>query len=94
MTAKMAKCESTGKEIVLAEGYLVTDVSTGEWTFMSINAPDRSFDYSVRLRDLVKSPEAFVDWLAHLNEKTWFDSGKVFAFFTRLRHDNKLFGSL
>lgn len=94
MTAKMAKCEGTGNEISLAEGFLVADVFTGQWKFVSISAPERPSDYSVRLRELVKSPEALVDWLAHLDEKTWFDPAKFFAFFTRLRRDNKLFGSL
>lgn len=93
MTAKTAKCERTGNEIHLSEGFLVADNKTGEWSFVSAAAPEWRGDYSIPVFDVCKSPEAFVDWMAHLNEKSWFSSKKFADFFTRLRKENLLYGS-
>lgn len=94
MKFKTAKCERTGADILLSDGWLVADASTGEWSFVSIDANEKAYDYHIELRELIKSPEAFVDWLAHLSEKTWFDPRKFFAFFERFREKNNLYGSL
>lgn len=94
MKFKTAICERTGHEILLTDGFFVANPVTGEWSFVSVDAPDQSTDYNVAASEIVKSPEALVDWIAHLNEKTWFDAKKFADFFSRFREENKLFGSL
>lgn len=94
MTTTLVACEKTGKKILLLEGYFVADPNTGNWSFVSADAPEASGEYDVAVTKLVKSPEALVDWMAHLNEKTWFVPQKFFDFFTKFRKANKLFGEL
>lgn len=94
MTLKKAVCERTNEAVFLSQGAFVADPGTGEWSFVSVQAPEEHGDYAVPVSAIVKSPEALVDWLAHLNEKTWFDPKKFIDFFTRFREANKLFQSL
>lgn len=74
--------------------FFVVDMGSAEWSFVSKDAPEKHGDYNVAVANIVKSPEALVDWVAHLNEKTWFDPKKFADFFTRFRKENELFGSL
>lgn len=92
--AKSAICERTSKSLPVAEGFFVADVGSAEWSFVSKDAPEKHGDYNVAVASIVKSPEALVDWIAHLNEKTWFDSKKFADFFTGFRKANNLFNSL
>ena len=94
MSNAQAKCERTGKVIPLSEGAYVATAGTGEWAFVAADAPDQQGDYSVAVASLSKSPEALVDWVAHLNEKSWFDPKKLADFFTRFRKQNNLFHAL
>ena len=94
MNPKSAKCERKGEDVPLGNGFLVASTETGVWSFVSLDAPEVHGDYSIPVKDIVKSPEALVDWMAHLNEKSWFDANKLFDFFTRFRKDNDLFNSL
>jgi len=94
MEFKTAACERTGHKILLSDGYFVANPSTAEWSFVSIDAPESPGDYNVAVESLTKSPEAFVDWIAHLNDKTWFDAKKFANFFSRFRKENNLYGSL
>lgn len=94
MKFKTAKCERTGNEVLLSDGYFVAETDKGEWFFVSIDAPERHGDYNISVSSLTKSPEALIDWLAHLEDKTWFNSNKFVSFFSRLRANNNLFNSL
>lgn len=94
MDATTAKCERTGNKIPLSEGFFVADHTCGEWSFVSTDAPEKHGDYNVPVDDICKSPEALVDWIAHLNEKSWFDAKKFADFFARFRKENNLYGSL
>jgi hypothetical protein len=91
---KTAKCERSGEQILLSDGWIVCNAPTGEWSFVSIDANENTFDYHVELTALVKSPEALVDWLAHIGEKTWFKPEKFFEFFKKFRKENNLYGCL
>jgi hypothetical protein len=93
-TMAEARCERTGKSIPLSNGYLVANASTGDWFFVCEEAEEGEYEYYFPLASMLRSPESFVDHMAHLNEKTWFDSGKFFAFFDRLRADNEIYGHL
>ena len=92
--SKTAKCERTGKEIPISDGFFTANPSTGEWEFISKGAPQKSGEYNIPVADLIKSPEALCDWLAHISEKPWFDPAKFFDFFRRFRKANGLFNSL
>ena len=94
MSLKTAKCERTGHQILLSDGFLVANAGTGEWSFISLDAEEKSYDYHIAIAEFTKSPEALVDWMAHLNEKTWFKPTEFFDFFERFREDNNLFGTL
>ncbi len=92
--SKTATCERTRKELPLSDGHFVADFGSGEWSFVSAEAPEQHGDYNIPVASIVKSPEALVDWIAHMNEKTWFSPKKFADFFTRFRKENDLFGSL
>ena len=94
MKLKTAKCERTNNQILLSDGSLVCNASTGEWSFVSNDAESHNFDYKIELNRIVKSPEALIDWMAHLQEKSWFSSTKFFQFFDRFRRENNLYGCL
>ncbi len=94
MSNAQAKCERTEKVIQLSEGAYVATPGTGEWAFIAKDAPEQASDYAIAVADLSKSPEALVDWVAHLNEKSWFDPKKLADFFTRFRKQNNLFKAL
>lgn len=89
-----AKCQQTGASIDLAAGFFVADVHTGVWGFVSKDAPDRMGEYWIQASELVRSPEALVDWLAHLYEKSWFDPVKFFEFMHAFRKENDLYMKL
>jgi hypothetical protein len=91
---KTAKCDRTKEDIKLANGFFVANPKTGEWYFLGPNAQESQDDYSVAVVELLSGPEKFVDWMAHLNEKTWFQPDKFFDFFDRLRSENDLYGAL
>lgn len=94
MSHKTAVCERTGKTLPLTEGAFVAAPGTAEWSFISVTAPEQHGDYCIPVAAMVKSPEALVDWIAQINEKTWFDAKKFADFFTRFRRANNLFQSL
>jgi hypothetical protein len=94
MNTKSAKCERTSQDVPLSNGYFVASTETGVWSFISKDAPEVHDDYFIPVKDVVKSPEAIVDWMAHLTEMSWFDANKLFDFFTRFRKENNLFKSL
>ena len=93
MRFKTAACDRTGNKILLSDGYFVANRSTGEWAFLCVDAPEHPDDYSIPVDSFIESPEELVDWMAHLNEKTWFDAKKFADFFTRFRKQNNLQGS-
>lgn len=94
MKLKTAKCELTGNEILLSDGFFVADTATSEWSFVSPDVPENLGEYSIGVSSLIKSPEALIDWMAHLEEKTWFNAIKFIKFFSRVRAKNNLFNSL
>jgi len=89
-----AKCQRTGNEIQLEDGFFVASPFIGDWEFVSRDAPENHGDYNIAVKDLVKSPGALVDWFAHLREKTWFNPDQFFDFFKKFRNENGLYGCL
>lgn len=93
MTGRTAKCDRTKREIKLLDGAFVAIVSTGEWSFVEAEAAE-GYPYGIAIAQLMRSPEALIDFLAHINEKPWFDAVKFAYFFTRFRRENNLFQSM
>ena len=58
MSIKTAKCERTGHQILLSDGFLVANAASGEASFIGLDAEERSYDYHVAISALIKSPEA------------------------------------
>jgi hypothetical protein len=54
------------------------------WLFTCI-CTDETEDYYIKLADFFSSPPATVDWLAHVNEKTWVDWSDFMAMMDRFR---------
>lgn len=91
---KNATCERTGNSIRLSDGFFTFNKRTKDWLFLSADAPEKAGDYNIEVSQLVKSPEALVDWIAHLSGKSWFDAKKFCDFFVRFRKENGLYLSL
>ena len=86
--SRKVKCDRSCKEIELSKGCFVCD-DNGNWFFMTPRYANAvSYGYVIPVKDFIKSAEEFVDWMAHLSEKGWFDQKKFFTFFKRIR--NKL----
>ena len=85
-----AKCYRTGEEIEIVEGFFVSPGHSGEWEFVSIDAPSNN-DYNVPVKGLTKSPESMIDWLAHISQKTWFSPQKFFEFIEEFRAKNGIY---
>jgi len=84
------KCQRTNKEIELVDGFFVSPMHTGEWEFVSKDAPGNN-DYNIAVKALISTPEGLVDWLAHLSEKTWFSADNFFKFMYKFRAENNLY---
>lgn len=84
------KCQRTDVEIELSDGFFASPGHTGEWEFVSVDAPS-SNDYNIAVKNLINTPEGLVDWLAHLSEKTWFSADKFFEFMHKFRAENNLY---
>lgn len=91
---KTAKCNRTGTELPLNEGFFVGNPHTGEWQFISKDALEQSADYCIAVQKLVRSPEAFSDRMGQLAQKKWLNPTKFFEFFERFRKDNDLHNAL
>lgn len=85
MSLLFAVCERTGKTIPLAQGILGASEVTGVWYFACQDIKPPNGEYHTSLEKLTRSPADFVDWMAHLKSKTWFDADKFMDFFIRLR---------
>jgi len=94
MNSRIAKCQRTGNKTPIIDGFFAADYTSGEWSFISSSAPGGVNEYWTAVEDICKSPEALIDWIAHLNEKTWFSPQKFTDFFSRFREENSLYGAL
>ena len=86
-----AKCQRTGKEIELKDGFFASSGSSGNWEFVAVDAPEQN-DYSIPVDGLSKNPEAMVDWLAHMSQKSWFKPDEFFDFINKFRNENGIYG--
>lgn len=87
MSAGFATCERTGKSIPLSAGAFVATTSTGDWEFIAIDAYVDDEGYAIPVAKLTKSPEEFVDLIALLSTKEWFNATKFFELFRKLRSE-------
>jgi hypothetical protein len=66
----------------------------GNWMFVSLEAPEKPTDYHFEIKDFFKSPASTIDWLAHLNEKAWFDANDFCDMMHRFREATDSYGAL
>ena len=77
---RLAICERTKKQIPLSEGLFVANTETGQWSFISKDAPEKSNDYDIAIDKLVMNPDKFVEWVSHLYDKKWFKAEPFIKF--------------
>lgn len=82
------KCQRSGHEVLLSDGYLVGNIATGEWCFVGRDVPEEPDEYDIQWRQVWRSPEAFTNWMAHMNTKGWFDEKKFMDFLAAFRKTN------
>ena len=78
------KCEVCKKEIATSFSVLADD----RWIFASQCVADEE-KYYVEFERFFSSPASTVDWMAHLQEKRWFDTGSWFQMMRRFRAATK-----
>lgn len=62
---------------------------------MSPDVANETTDYVVSVKAMIKSPEAFVAWIAHLYEKSWFDANEFVGFCDQLtRRNSSIFAAM
>lgn len=66
----------------------------GKWMFVSTEAPEDPDEYHFEIRRFLGTPEATIDWLAHLQEKNWFDANDFCVMMHRFREATGSFSSL
>jgi len=94
MNPAKARSDHSGKEIPLSDGVFVASVATSQWYFVATDEVKAEGEYAVPVSALLKSPEAFIDWMAHLQEKPWFDGASFLEFFMRLRSRAHIYGAM
>ncbi len=62
-----------------------------KWTFTG-DCTRTTEDYYILFEQFFKSPEATVDWLAHMNEKQWMDWPDFMNMMDRFRAATNSFG--
>lgn len=86
------KCENSGNEIDISEGFLTANQYTGQWKFTYDQNPEEQNNYYIYIGEIIESPEAFVDFLAHLRQKPWFNPDDFFDFILRFKQQNHIRG--
>jgi hypothetical protein len=66
----------------------------GKWMFVSTDAPEDVNEYHFPIAYFFQSPSATIDWLAHLNEKSWFDPKSFCDMIDRFREATDSYGAL
>ena len=94
MKSATARCERSGRELLLSDGAFVANTSSRQWYFVAADEVRAEGEYPVPVSALLKSPETFIDWMAHLQEKPWFDGPSFLEFFSRLRRHANVFRSM
>jgi hypothetical protein len=84
MPTETSRCERSGRTIRWAQGILVADLVSGDWSFVSPQAVDDLQDYQLPLAGLLQSPGAMAAQVAQLRAKTWFRPEKFTQLLDRL----------
>ena len=82
-------CEQCGKNPAISFCYL--GKSEG-WKFCCI-CTDNNNKYWIDFNRFFKSPASVIDWLAHMNEKTWMDWSDFMNMIDRFRAATDSYGT-
>lgn len=88
MNLNTFKCERTGKEILLHEGFFVADRSTGKWSFECSEDSGKYDEYHIPVRDICNTHGSIDDWIEQLKEKSWFKPEELHKVFNRILNRN------
>lgn len=88
-------CEECGKEEAVSFSFIEEDSATGEgqWKFCC-ECTSGQEAYYIQFDRFFSKPSAQVDWMAHMNEKTWMDWKNFMDMMKRLRDATDSYGSL
>lgn len=86
MFQKTPLCEVCHQQPVISFSYFEAGNSKGVlgWFFTCI-CTDEAEHYYIKLDKFFSCPGATVDWLAHMNEKTWMDWSNFMSMIERFR---------
>lgn len=88
-----AKCNVTERSIPIEDGFIVFDHESNRWLFCSSEELDKlDRCYRVDATHQMQGQEDFIDAMAHLYRKPWFDPQAFFEFINKLKVDNKIRG--
>jgi hypothetical protein len=95
MFKKIPLCELCHKEPAISFSYI--DPAAGGapsgWLF-TCNCANDAESYYIKVADLFASPAATVDWLAHMQEKTWMNWPNFMTMMDRFREATDSYGAL
>lgn len=87
MFNKTPICEFCQKMEATSFSHFQLHKSTGAsqgWLF-TCKCTEALEDYVIRIENFFSSPPATIDWLAHMNEKTWMDWSNFMMMIDRFR---------
>ena len=86
-------CEECGKNEATSFSFfpLDSDPMKGEWKFVC-DCTIESEDYYIAIKDFLGNPQAAVNWMAHMNKKTWMGWNDFMNMITRFREATNCFG--
>ena len=84
-------CEECENEPATA--FTVSSFQNPEWKFTGDCTSDNDA-YYIDFKRFFHSPDATVDWLAHMNEKNWMNWQDFMAMMHRFRESTKSYGQL
>ena len=88
-------CEACGEKEAESFSFLPfdSDSSNGEWKFVC-ECTSESEHYYIPISNFFANPSATVDWMAHMNEKTWMDWSNFMNMMERFRKVTDSYGAL
>lgn len=92
MFPKTPICEVCQSKPAISFSLLETAPDPG-WKFTCLCTDDEE-SYYIKFDDFFSSPPSIVDWLAHMNEKTWMNWSDFMNMMDRFREATQSYGQL
>lgn len=89
MCEKCAENEATSFSLIITDAAL----SQGDWRFVCECTVENE-GYFIPISSFFANPPAAVDWMAHMQEKSWMDWKNFMEMITRFRKATDSYGAL